>query len=345
MSSTSSISMTTPDSHSPLGFAGRYAPSPSGDLHLGNLRTAILAWVFARRTGRDFLMRMEDLNRVQEGSAERQLEDMEALGLDWDGPVAWQSKRLDLYQRVVAALDERGLVYECYCTRREIHEAPSAPHAPPGAYPGTCRELTEAERKTGREKMRALNREPSLRLRADTHSYEVTDLYAGHTLGDVDDFVLVRGDGMFAYNLVAVVDDIETGVDQVVRGDDLLSSSPRQAYLTDLLAQAAPWLFPHPERLEEDPTAPATTSPHRPSRHLSYIHVPLALNTEGARLAKRDGAVTLRDRLDKGESPEDVAETIGNSLGLPGCRSARDILEAFDPDALPRAPWIYTPGE
>ncbi|QEU10919.1 MULTISPECIES: tRNA glutamyl-Q(34) synthetase GluQRS [Dermabacter] len=337
--------MTTPDSHSPLGFAGRYAPSPSGDLHLGNLRTAILAWVFARRTGRDFLMRMEDLNRVKEGSAARQLEDMEALGLDWDGPVAWQSKRLDLYQRVVAALDERGLVYECYCTRREIHEAPSAPHAPPGAYPGTCRELTEAERTAGREKMRALNREPSLRLRADTHSYEVTDLYAGHTVGDVDDFVLVRGDGMFAYNLVAVVDDIETGVDQVVRGDDLLSSSPRQAYLTDLLAQAAPWLFPHPDRLSAGPTVAGTASPPHPSAQLSYIHVPLALNTDGARLAKRDGAVTLRDRLAKGESPEDVAETIGDSLGLPGCRSARDILEAFDPEALPRAPWIYTPGE
>ncbi|WP_342762557.1 tRNA glutamyl-Q(34) synthetase GluQRS [Dermabacter hominis] len=337
--------MTTPDPRSPFGFAGRYAPSPSGDLHLGNLRTAILAWVFARRTGRHFLMRMEDLNRVKEGSAERQLEDMEALGLDWDGPVAWQSKRLDLYRRVVAALDERGLVYECYCTRREIHEAPSAPHAPPGAYPGTCRDLTEVEREAGRTKMRALNREPSLRLRADTHSYEVIDLYAGHTVGDVDDFVLVRGDGMFAYNLVAVVDDIETGVDQVVRGDDLLSSSPRQAYLTDLLALAAPWLFPHPDRLGAGPTVAGTASPQHPSAYLSYIHVPLALNADGARLAKRDGAVTLRDRLDKGESPEDVAETIGDSLGLSGCRSARDILEAFDPDALPRAPWIYTPGE
>ncbi|WP_279064057.1 glutamyl-Q tRNA(Asp) synthetase [Dermabacter hominis] len=339
--------MTTPDprSRSPFGFAGRYAPSPSGDLHLGNLRTAILAWVFARRTGRHFLMRMEDLNRVKEGSAERQLEDMEALGLDWDGPVAWQSKRLDLYRRVVAALDERGLVYECYCTRREIHEAPSAPHAPPGAYPGTCRDLTEVEREAGRAKMRALNREPSLRLCSDTHSYEVTDLYAGHTVGDVDDFVLVRGDGMFAYNLVAVVDDIETGVDQVVRGDDLLSSSPRQAYLIDLLALAAPWLFPHPDRLGAGPTAAGAASPPHPSAHLSYIHVPLALNTDGARLAKRDGAVTLRDRLDKGESPEDVAETIGDSLRLSGCRSARDILEAFDPEALPRAPWIYTPGE
>lgn len=325
--------MTSPDLHSPFGFAGRYAPSPSGDLHLGNLRTAILAWVFARRTGRDFLMRMEDLNRVKKGSAERQLEDMEALGLDWDGPVAWQSVRLELYRKVVAALSERGCVYECYCTRREIHEAPSAPHAPPGAYPGTCRDLTEAEREAGREKMRELSREPSLRLRASTHSYEVTDLYAGRTVGDVDDFVLVRGDGMCAYNLVAVVDDIETGVDQVVRGDDLLSSSPRQAYLTDLLAQAAPWLFPHPENLRE-----------RPSTHLSYIHVPLALNAEGARLAKRDGAVTLRDRLDKGESPGDVAETIGTSLGLSGCRSARDILEAFDPEDLPREPWVYTPG-
>lgn len=319
-----------------LSCAGRYAPSPSGDLHLGNLRTAILAWVFARRSGRRFLMRMEDLNRVQAGAAERQLEDLSALGIDWDGDVLWQSQRLNVYARVAAALADAGYVYECYCTRREIQDAPQAPHAPPGAYPGTCRELTDAQRIDGCKKMAALNRAPSLRLRSQATEYQATDLYAGCTVGDVDDLVLQRGDGLWAYNLVAVVDDIQTGVDQVVRGDDLLSSSPRQAYLTDLLAQHAPWLFTG-TALEKEAAAGGT-----PSARIEYIHVPLALNAEGARLAKRDGAVTLRDRYAAGESAGDVVERIALSLGLSGCRSASDVLEAFDPKSLPRQPWVVT---
>lgn len=312
--------------------AGRYAPSPSGDLHLGNLRTAILAWVFARRSGRRFLMRMEDLNRVQEGSAARQLEDLAALGIDWDGEVLWQSERLSEYARVVAALSDAGLTYECYCTRREIQEAPQAPHAPPGAYPGTCRNLSEAEREEGRKKVAALDRCPALRLRSCVNSYEVTDQYAGLTVGDVDDFVLQRGDGLWAYNLVAVVDDLACGVDQIVRGDDLLSSSPRQAYLADLLRDKAPWLY------EAMPARVRGSSP--PSAAFDYIHVPLALNSAGARLAKRDGAVTLRDRYVRGESAADVVERIGESLGLPGCRRARDVLEGFDPARMPREPWV-----
>jgi len=292
--------------------AGRYAPSPSGDLHLGNLRTAVLAWALARRTDRAFRLRLEDLDRVQEGAAERQLEDLTALGLDWDGEVVRQSARGADHAAAIAALEEQGLVYECYCTRREILEAPSAPHAPPGAYPGTCRDLTPDAREAGRARMRELRREPALRLRAGRTSWTVQDLWAGEVTGAVDDLVLRRGDGVVAYNLAVVVDDAAAGVDQVTRGDDLLSSAPRQAHLAHLLDLPAP----------------------------VYAHVPLALNTAGARLAKRDGAVTLRDRLTKGESAADVVERIGESLGLEGCRSAADVLAAWDPDAMPRRPWV-----
>lgn len=292
--------------------AGRYAPSPSGDLHLGNLRTALLAWALARRTDRAFHLRLEDLDRVQEGAAERQLEDLAALGLDWAGEVVHQSERGEAHEAAIARLVADGRTFECYCTRREILEAPSAPHAPPGAYPGTCRDLSPAEREAGRERMRLLRREPALRLRAEVDSWEVEDLWAGSVTGAVDDLVLRRGDGVVAYNLAVVVDDAALGVDQVTRGDDLLSSAPRQAHLAHLLG------LPEP----------------------GYAHVPLALGPSGARLAKRDGAVTLRDRLARGESAADVLERLAASIGLPACRSAAEVLAAWDPATLPRRPWV-----
>ncbi|WP_087483733.1 tRNA glutamyl-Q(34) synthetase GluQRS [Brachybacterium massiliense] len=291
--------------------AGRYAPSPSGDLHLGNLRTAILAWVLARRTGRAFHLRVEDLDRVKEGSEQRQLEDLAAVGLDWDGEVVRQSGRGPAHQQAITKLEAQDRVFECYCTRREILEAPSAPHAPPGAYPGTCRDLSAAKREQGRARMRELRREPALRLRSDVTSWQVQDLWAGEVTGAVDDLVLQRGDGVVAYNLAVVVDDAAAGVDQVVRADDLLSSAPRQAHLAQLLG------LPEP----------------------GYAHVPLAVNAHGTRLAKRDGAVTLRDRRDRGETAEEVVERIGRSLGVVGARSARDLLDRWDPATLPRHPW------
>lgn len=292
--------------------AGRYAPSPSGDLHLGNLRTAILAWALARRTERRFVLRVEDLDRVREGAEERQLEDLRAIGLDWDGPVVRQSDRAAAHTAAIQALSDRGMVYECYCTRREILEAPSAPHTPPGAYPGTCRDLTDAQRAAGRERMAVLRREPALRLRAEVDAWRVRDLFVGEVTAAVDDLVLRRGDGVVAYNLAVVVDDAAAGVDQVVRADDLLTSAPRQAHLAQLLGVPEP----------------------------VYGHVPLAVAPSGARLAKRDGAVTLRDRLARGESAADVVARIGDSLGVPGCRSAADVLERWDPAALPRGPWV-----
>ncbi|KAF0836773.1 tRNA glutamyl-Q(34) synthetase GluQRS [Nocardia caishijiensis] len=290
--------------------AGRYAPSPSGELHLGNLRTALLAWLYARTTGRAFRMRIDDLDRVRPGAARRQLDDLAAIGLDWDGPVLCQSDRLAIYESTIADLTAAGRTYECFCTRREIQQATAAPHGPMGAYPGTCRPLTDAQRAARRAEGRA----PAVRLRAEVTEYEVTDLRHGRYRGAVDDLVLRRGDGIPAYNLTVVVDDAAQGVDQVVRGDDLLPSTPRQAYLADLLG------LPRP----------------------TYAHVPLVLNAEGKRLAKRDGAVTLSDRLALGNTPGDVVAAIADSLGYTA-RTTAELREVFDPARIPGKPWILEP--
>lgn len=330
--------MISPDSSNDVSGAvfpsgtGRYAPSPSGDLHLGNLRTAILAWAMARRGGKHFYVRVEDLDRVRPGAAERQLADLQAMGLDWDvslgsaaestegkeAGVLYQSTRLAAYERAVQRLREAGLVYECYCTRREIQEASSAPHGAPGAYPGTCRGLSEAQR----EERRA-QRPPALRLRAERTSYTVHDDFYGPYTGLVDDFVLVRNDGTYAYNLASVVDDAFVGVEQIVRGDDLLPSAPRQAYLAGLLG------LPQPR----------------------YAHVPLALNEEGKRLAKRDGAVTLPQLQEAGVTIPEVLGWIAASIpvlddsGRPHearvpVPDASVILERFDPALMSREPWV-----
>ena len=286
--------------------AGRFAPSPSGDLHVGNLRTALLAWLFARSTDRSFRLRVEDLDRVQPGAEERQLADLSALGLDWDGDVVRQSERRSRYDDAVDQLTAAGLTFECFCTRREILEAPSAPHLPPGAYPGTCRDLTDEERRR-----RSAERPPAVRLRAGVTEWTVTDALHGEFTGAVDDVVLRRNDGVPAYNLAVVVDDAQQGIDQVVRGDDLLTSAPRQAYLASLLGTAQP----------------------------TYAHVPLALNASGQRLAKRDGAVTFRQLTDQGV---DVLEVIGASLGL-DAPSPRAMLADFDPTRLPPSAWTFVP--
>ncbi|MEU1524850.1 tRNA glutamyl-Q(34) synthetase GluQRS [Nocardia rhamnosiphila] len=303
--------MTRMPSTTSAAPAGRYAPSPSGDLHLGNLRTALLAWLFARGTGRRFVLRVDDLDRVRPGAEERQLADLRAIGLDWDGPVTHQSDRLDHYAAAVDRLTSAGLTYECFCTRKEIQQAVTAPHGPLGAYPGTCRDLSPAER----AQRRAAGRPAALRLRSARTEFEIVDRLHGRYRGPVDDLVLRRGDGIPAYNLTVVVDDAEWGVDQVVRGDDLLPSTPRQAYLATLLG------LPVPE----------------------YAHVPLVLNTEGKRLAKRDGAVTLADRLARGETVDRVVGRLAASLGLAG-HSAAELLPGFDPARLPRDPWVLDPG-
>ncbi len=294
--------------------AGRFAPSPSGDLHVGNLRTAMLAWLFARASGRRFLLRFEDLDRVAAGAADRQLRDLAALGLDWDGEVLRQSDRSHAYQAAIEQLERSGLVYECFCTRQEIQRAASAPHGPDGAYPGTCRNLSPAQVRARRNS----GRPPALRLRAAVEQWTVHDQLHGDHTGPVDDVVLRRGDGVFAYNLAVVVDDAAQGIDQVVRGDDLLSSAPRQAYLAHTLGLAPP----------------------------GYAHVPLALNTSGARLAKRDGAVTLADLRVLGFSSADVVTLIAGSISAirPGRSvTVTEILDRFDPTEISGDPWVFDP--
>lgn len=369
--------------------AGRYAPSPSGDLHLGNFRTAVLAWLFAKHEGREFRMRIDDIDaqRSSEESAKQQLWDLATMGIGYEGRLWRQQECWSEYEKALEALRARGLVYECYCSRKDIAEAVRAPHAAPGAYPGTCRDLGESERAAKRAELAARGRVPALRLRAGVDEWEVRERFAvggGVYRGAVDDMVLRRGgnapkgagagvgagapDGGgaarpgvgasaggaaaggqvnrdYAYNLAVVVDDALAGVGQVVRGDDLLSSAPRQAYLAHLLG-----LPP-----------------------VEYVHVPLVLGPDGKRLAKRDGAVTLRDfpggaqgmlrwiADSLGEAVDvSAAETVGaeveaaGAVGAAGEREAAgvaggitpaDMLRTFRPELLPREPVTWRPAE
>jgi glutamyl-tRNA synthetase len=293
--------------------AGRYAPSPTGELHLGNLRTALLAWLFARSTGRRFLLRIEDLDaaRVRPGVAEQQLDDLAALGVTFDGEPLVQSQRLGIYREALISLVDR--TYECFCSRREIAEAASAPHGTPARYPGTCRNLTGAERERRRQ-----TRPPALRLRADRARQTIHDVLHGEITAEVDDVVLLRNDGVPAYNLAVVIDDGFSGIDQVVRCVDLLPVAATQAYLARLLGHQPP----------------------------IYAHVPLALNAQGQRLAKRDGAVTLAELATEGMGADAVLALIAESLrlGAPDERITLGVmLERFDPDRLPRTPWVVIP--
>jgi glutamyl-tRNA synthetase len=285
--------------HNPLVSAdGRFAPSPTGTLHVGNLRTALVAWLFARSQDARYLVRMEDLDtgRVRERFYDEQLHDLAALGLDWDGPVVRQSQRIEIYEEALETLRGNGLIYECWCTRAEIREAASAPHGelPEGAYPGTCRGLTAAER----AEREASGRPPALRVDAGAARIAFEDRLAGHVEGVVDDFVVRRNDGAFAYNLAVVVDDGAQGIGEVVRGADLLDSAPRQLWLGAQLGIPAP-------------------------RH---AHVALMLGPDGARLAKRHGAVTLADRAALGQSADDVRNELAASLQL--CARGENLTPA-----------------
>lgn len=297
---------------------GRVAPSPTGPLHVGNLRTALLAWLFARSAGARFLVRVEDLDRsrVRPGVEAAQLADLRALGLDWDGPVVRQSDRLELYEAAISDLDADGRLYPCYCTRAEIRAAVSAPHgiSRDDRYPGTCRDLTATER----AEREATGRTPALRVRAEEARVAFEDRLLGRLEDVVDDFVVRRNDGAPAYQLAVVVDDAGQGIVEVVRGADLADSTPRQVLLQRLLGLPTPL----------------------------YAHVPLVLGPDGERLAKRHGDVTLADHAAAGEGPEEVRAWMARSLGMAGAeeRPALDQLVArFDPARLPREPTVWRP--
>lgn len=243
---------------------GRFAPSPTGFLHIGNLRTALLAYFSAKSIGGRFLVRFEDLDRVTSSRdlAAQQLSDLVAIGVEPDEEPVFQSDRFDLYSDAIATLQNQGLTYECYCSRKEIREAAMAPHGDVGVYPGTCRDLSNKEREIKR-----LERPAALRLRSGGALRSFTDNFAGEYEGRVDDAVLRRNDGVPSYNIAVVVDDALQGVTEVVRGDDLMSITPTQIELQHLLGLPS----------------------------VEYHHVPLVVGEDGERLAKRHGAVTLRD--------------------------------------------------
>ncbi len=299
---------------------GRFAPSPTGPLHLGNVRTALVSWLQVRAEGGEWLVRMEDLDRVTSSPDHEasQLADLAALGMASEGAVVRQSERFALYHEAIGELRGTGRVYECYCSRREIREAAQAPHGelPDGAYPGTCRDLDAAQR----AQRQAEGRRPALRLRTEGETFVIDDLVAGRFEGGVDDVVLQRNDGVPAYNLAVVVDDAVQGVTDVVRGDDLLASAPRQVLLQQLLG------LPRPR----------------------YAHIPLVLGPDGSRLAKRHGAVTLADMAAQGVGPERVLARIGASLGLCAADddvTAADLVPRFRIEDLPRDPWWLAGGE
>ena len=297
---------------------GRFAPSPSGRIHLGNLLCCLLAWLSARQKGGKVVLRIEDLDiaRCKRPYAEQMIEDLCWLGLTWDegpgvggpdGPY-YQSERTALYEQALEKLERMGLVYPCYCTRAELHAA-SAPHRSDGqtVYPGTCRHLTAAERE---KKTRA----PATRLMVPDETWSFTDGHMGHygenLLHECGDFLLRRSDGMFAYQLAVVVDDAAMGVTEVVRGSDLLSSTPRQLYLYDLLGLKAP----------------------------EFIHFPLLLAPDGRRLSKRDADAGLDDLRFKLTAEEILGRLayLGGFNPTAQPKTAEELLKDFHWEKVPK---------
>ena len=300
-------------------YRGRFAPSPTGDLHLGSAAAGLVAWLLARSADASLVLRVEDIDgpRVVRGMVDRQLDDLRWLGLDWDegpdvgGPFApyAQSERTDLYEDALADLARRDLVYLCDCSRAEVARVASAPHAGEEGprYPGICRAFGMRQR--------AWKRPPAVRLRVpDAAVVTLHDRFQGDFTQDVGraigDFVLKRGDGVYSYQLAVVVDDLAMRVGEVVRAVDLLDSAPRQVLLARLLGGTPP----------------------------SFAHLPLVLAHDGARLAKRVRGVPIRDRREAGQSAAALVAELAHLLGLVGRGvrevTPRELLASFDASVL-----------
>ena len=304
----------------------RFAPSPTGDLHLGNARTALLAWLQLRQAGGAFVLRVEDLDfgRTRPGIMERQLADLRWLGLDWDegpdvgGPCGpyLQSARQERYTQALERLSDQGALYPCFCSRREIAAAASAPHEADEegpAYPGSCRALTLADR-ADREAARGT---AALRFRAPPGEVCFDDLCQGRRTfrpaDEVGDFVVRRKDGVAAYQLAVTVDDAAMGITHVLRGADLLASTARQLLLYRALGLRPP----------------------------IWTHVPLLLGSDGARLAKRHGAVTLSELRGRGVAPSSVVGWLASTCGLADAGETLEpaqLIDRFALDRIPRSP-------
>lgn len=291
---------------------GRFAPSPSGRMHLGNVLCALLAWLSTRQQGGQYLLRIEDLDamRCPRSFADLIIDDLRWLGLNWDGEIPYQSERSDIYEKYEHFLRGKGLLYPCFCSRAALHAA-SAPHLSDGRviYAGTCRNLTAAQIA---EKRKA--RSPATRLRVPDEEISFTDgvfgAYHENLAEECGDFIIRRSDGVFAYQLAVVVDDALSGVTEVVRGVDLISSTPRQIWLHRLFG---------------------FTPPH-------FIHIPLLCDHDGRRLSKRDqdlDLAVLRQRF----SPEQIVGALACAAGLidrPEPVAAHELISDFSWSRIPQ---------
>ncbi|MDC0713703.1 tRNA glutamyl-Q(34) synthetase GluQRS [Stigmatella sp. ncwal1] len=301
-----------------MSFRGRFAPSPTGRLHLGNARSALLGWLQARAASGRFLLRVEDLDRsrCRPEYVDELMRDLEWLGLGWDEPPLFQSERDSVYRAALEQLEREDLVYPCFCTRAEIARAASAPHGLSDEgprYPGTCARLSLAERTE-----RARTRPPAYRFRAQPGEVHFEDglqgTYAQDVSAAVGDFVVRRNDGVASYQLAVVVDDAATRITHVLRGDDLLSSTPRQLQLYTALGLSAPRFF----------------------------HVPLVLGEDGKRLAKREGAFALAELRQRGLAAEPVLGLLAawSGLGDGGPLGLDELVYRFRAGPLPRTPVV-----
>ena len=327
----------------PAPHITRLAPSPTGALHLGNARTFLVNWLMARQNGWRILLRVEDLDgpRIKPHADLQLINDLRWLGIDWDEPPLYQSTRLATYDAVVEQLVSARLAYPCVCSRREVDLAASAPHAEDGAtvYPGTCR----GRFATVADALATTGRMPAIRFRVDTSDLTFDDGFAssdrretigeaGSTTGtyrhicrpasDLGDFVIRKSDGTAAYQLAVVVDDAAAGVTDIVRGDDLLDSTPRQIMLYRALGLAG--------------------------RLPRYWHLPLVVGEDGRRLAKRHGDTRLATYRQAGIQAGDILALLARWCGMvlpPSIHSAPDLVGRLDLAQLPRGPIVFTPGD
>ena len=284
-------------------LVGRFAPTPSGRMHLGNVFAALLAWLSVRSRGGELVLRMEDLDtqRTSEEFAQTLREDLLWLGLSWDRETPPQSQRSAIYDTYFQQLEQKGLLYPCYCTRSQLHNV-NAPHLSDGTYvyPGTCRDLTAAQRQE-------IHRLPAWRVKVPDREVALEDLCCGdfrqNLSRDCGDFVVRRADGVYVYQLAVVVDDGLAGVTEVVRGRDLLGSAPRQMYLQELFGFSQP----------------------------QYAHVPMLLSSDGRRLSKRDQDLDL-GKLRQQRKPEQLIGWLAHAAGLidrPEAVSAQELAGEF----------------
>ena len=285
---------------------GRFAPSPTGYIHLGNVWIALLSYISTRQQKGTYVVRMEDidLQRSKREFGEALLDDLEWLGFEWDeGPriggsesTYWQSERQDYYANVLECLALEKLIYPCFCNRARLQSIASAPHVGElvHRYDGHCRYIDEKK-----VKMLSAKKDPSLRLSVDSCEIEFTDRWQGvqhiHLEGELDDYVLRRGDGMYAYNLAVVLDDIAMGITEVIRGDDLLDTTGQQIYLYKTLQQCL---------YSKNIKVP------------SYGHAPLLIDSEGHRLSKRQKSITIRELRDNQWSANRILGELAITGGL-----------------------------